>query len=728
MTTGPTTRDQAIQLSRGPQALARTRHVPPAPSGITGKMVLQALRKRKWLIIISVAFFTAVAVIATAIWLKYWPFYTATALLSVRPPENVLVGRTTITRAEELDRRKATFVALAKRQSILTKAAKSKEVKGTTWYQERPQDVISRMFDEIQVSAIMDTELLKISMTGRRPKELPEIINVVAKAFVDASRDVARQDQFKKINQLTTKALEVQNELLVIDRAVKTLRRPDAPDLRRSLFVLGEQLGTLAAQWEELALAHQQIAQQLAAFQQQERDGLLDSMIEVLQALSQDPSLQVQIRQEVATAATAEAYRQKYGLGHPIYQRLRIQLASLRSQIAERRTIVQQSTLSYLKDALTRQLDQIQAQMASVQRRSAEARERSREVQESLAAVEAKASRRKFLEESLNTIESRRMELTVTRRIADPVRIVQPAVIPEEPSMPKWEYMIPVGVFFGLAIGVGLALLLEFIDTSIRSPSDVATRVDLPVLGIVPHTNDLDEDIEDLRLAFMTHPNSLVGEAFRQVRTCLQFAGPAAQTRSLLITSALPGDGRGTVTMNLGAAMAHGGRKVLIVDANFRQPMIGKLFPQCPDSGLSNALVGQTDWEQLVYEVEPNLSVMASGPLPPNPAELLGSDHMRNLLEEMSAKYDQILFDGAPCLLVTDSPILSTLVDGVVLVVRAGVNTHGVVRRARDTLKRVGGRVLGVVLNGIRVTAGGYLRESYRTFYEYHEQEQLPGE
>ncbi len=194
----------------------------------------------------------------------------------------------------------------------------------------------------------------------------------------------------------------------------------------------------------------------------------------------------------------------------------------------------------------------------------------------------------------------------------------------------------------------------------------------------------------------------------------------------MLVTSPLPEDGRTTVTMNLAGAISSGGRRVLVVDTNFRQPGISSLFPDCPPGGLSSALVGQAQWRDLVHEVNPNLHVLAAGILPPNPAELLGSQEMRVHLDEMVQQYDQVLLDGAPCLVVTDSAVLSTLVDGVILTIRAGVNTHGIVQRTRDMLMRVGGHIIGSVLNGVRVTAGGYLRKSYDTFYEYHEHAQLP--
>ena len=294
--------------------------------------------------------------------------------------------------------------------------------------------------------------------------------------------------------------------------------------------------------------------------------------------------------------------------------------------------------------------------------------------------------------------------------------------------MPKWSVMMPLGVLAGVIIALGLAFVIELMDTSIKSPADISRRVDLPLLGMVPHLDDLEEEIEEPALAFKTDPDSLIGEAFRQIRSCLFFSGPADQRRSLLITSPLPEDGRTTLALNLAGVMAQGGLRVLVVDANFRQPSIHTLFPESRQGGLSGALVGQSGWEELVQEVEPNLHVIAAGTMPPNPAELLGSEQMGTMIGEMVEKYDQVLIDSPPCMVVTDASVLSSLVDGVVLVVRAGANTYGIVQRARDMFVHVGAHMTGIVLNGMRVMAGGYLRKNYDTFYEYRTQEQLPSE
>ncbi|MCK4626653.1 MAG: CpsD/CapB family tyrosine-protein kinase, partial [Phycisphaerae bacterium] len=151
-------------------------------------------------------------------------------------------------------------------------------------------------------------------------------------------------------------------------------------------------------------------------------------------------------------------------------------------------------------------------------------------------------------------------------------------------------------------------------------------------------------------------------------------------------------------------------------------PAVAEMFPQAKDAGLSSALVGQAAWRDVVSTTDvPNLSVITSGPLPPNPTELLGSDSMGKIASEMADEYDQVIFDGSPLMVVADACVLGTQVDGVILVVRAGVSSTGIVQRSADRLNRVGARVLGVVLQGVRSTSGGYLRKNYETFYEYHQ-------
>ncbi|HUU96269.1 MAG TPA: polysaccharide biosynthesis tyrosine autokinase, partial [Phycisphaerae bacterium] len=496
--------------------------------------------------------------------------------------------------------------------------------------------------------------------------------------------------------------------------------------LQKRRGTLDIQLVQLTQELLRLQMFKAQADAGLAALAEQEADGSIAASPEVLRALEMDPVLNMLRNTGLQLQLQRENELQKFGTEHRSVQATETRLTAVRAELADREKMLTQRAMDLIRSDRRATAASITAQMLDVQQRFDEVNARLRDLEQNLRRIEQLAVEEDSLDQRIRRFENQWVDLRLLAQREKQVELWIPATKPREIEMPKWTIMIPVGTILGIALGLGLAFLLEFIDVSIKSPSDISRRVDLPLLGMIPHTDDIDDKIEDMRLAFVTHPNSLVSEAFRQIRTCLLFSGPSSQRRSLLVTSPLPEDGRTTVALNLAGSIAHGGRKVLVVDANFRQPAIRKLFPQCPDGGLSNALVGQANWKDMVYEVQPNLQVMPAGVLPPNPAELLGSDEMRRLVAEMSEQYDEVIIDGAPCLVVTDSAVLSTLVDGVVLTVRAGANTYGVVQRARDILFRVGAHIVGVAHNGVRATSGGYLRKNYETFYEYHDQAQLP--
>jgi capsular exopolysaccharide synthesis family protein len=168
---------------------------------------------------------------------------------------------------------------------------------------------------------------------------------------------------------------------------------------------------------------------------------------------------------------------------------------------------------------------------------------------------------------------------------------------------------------------------------------------------------------------------------------------------------------------------------VLLIDCNFRRPGLRRAFPELRPEGLSNILVGQGKAEELIHQSSvPNLDLLGSGPMPPTPWELLGSRYMQELIALVKSKYDRVLLDGPPALLVSDALVLARLVDGVILVAQASENTKGALRRAREQLLRINARVQGAILNGVRAQPGGYYREQYREFYEYGAEETIPPE
>jgi len=730
------TRDEPPRIVRSPSAPPAHATMPTRPPeaqrGVTARDMWRVIRKRKWMIMLSVLTLTVIAAAGTGLWLFFAPWYTATAYLGVNPErQSVLIAPGAgMYQQNIMDRRVQEFAELVDQDPVLNRAVQAPGLQQTKWYRDRDKkDVVQDLYDDIRVSVIPNTNLIRVSMTGTVQKDLPEIVNAVADAFKENMRDQTERNRREEIHRLEEEQREQQNELRRTENQITNLRG-DAPTggFEQGRNAVTIEIQAIVQKLTELQVYEAQVNDIVQMLRQQWQDKSIVTNPQVIAMLNADRQLLALENMKVGIETQLESFKRRVEGPGPLHRQSLVyeaQLDAVKMQIDEVTRDVTEEAAKSLITVTEGELAGVRAQILSLRTRLNAANARLTDMEARMTQLQTNLDKSERIGERMQTIDNRLADLRALGESLS-VEVRQPATLPREPSQPLWIFNMPLGVLLGLVVGFGLAFLLEFMDTSIKAPSDISRRVDLPLLGTVPHTDDLAEDIEDVRRAFMTNPNSPVCEAFRQIRTCLMFSGPASQRRSLLVTSPMPQDGRGTVSLNLAAAFARNGRKVLVVDANFRRPTVHELFPEARPEGFSSALVSQANWPELTYEVEPNLSVMASGPLPPNPAELLGSEQMRKIVAEMTDEYDQVIFDGPPCLLVSDGPVTSTMVDGVVMVVRAGANTYGIVQRSRDMLSRVGAHIVGVVLNGVRVTSGGYLRKNYETFYEYHEQAQLP--
>jgi capsular exopolysaccharide synthesis family protein len=314
------------------------------------------------------------------------------------------------------------------------------------------------------------------------------------------------------------------------------------------------------------------------------------------------------------------------------------------------------------------------------------------------------------------------------------IRVVDRPLLPEEPVSPNIPLNLAAGLVGGFLFGLIAAIGRERLDRSIKVPDDVERELGLPFLGLLPQIEGVDgtssprrrgrkprsgskpEPLPNPELAVARQPSSGVAEAARAVRTNLVFMSPDQPFRTLLITSAGPAEGKTTVACSLAITMAQSGQRVLLVDCDLRRPRIHRVFGIANDDGVTSAIVDGPDQEiRAIRPTEvPNLWVLASGPLPPNPAELLQSEAFRRTLERLKADFDRVIIDSPPIVPVTDATVLSTRVDGTVIVVRASVTTRELARRAVRSLRDVSGRTVGVVLNAVD------LENRYSGYYQYY--------
>ena len=334
----------------------------------------------------------------------------------------------------------------------------------------------------------------------------------------------------------------------------------------------------------------------------------------------------------------------------------------------------------------------------------------------------------------LNTLLARQRELDISNgNGANEVSIETYSRLPKSPVGPPRLRNIIIAFLLSLAAGVGLAFLLDFLDDTVKSVEDVDRYIHLPALALIPSSKDrrlpgviaappTGPPSSTTALAMITDARSPITESYRHLRTSLLLSSAGKPPKTILITSSQPAEGKTTTGINTAFMLAQTGAQVLMIDCDLRRPRLHAQFGLSNAKGLTTWLSGEKNLDGLIQtcEKEPNLKVLTSGPVPPNPAELIGSEEMRNFLTLLSERYAHIIIDSPPAISFTDASILSTMVDGVILVVHGGRSSRAVVRRAKQQLLDVGAHIFGVVLNNVKVeTHDYYYSRYYSQYYDY---------
>ena len=445
----------------------------------------------------------------------------------------------------------------------------------------------------------------------------------------------------------------------------------------------------------------------------------------------------------IVAAANVDGGARGTSANSALLEKLREQQADLKIQVAQLST---QFGPSYPKLAqLNSQLKEVDAQIQGEMRKVA-ARLRG----DYLAAVQREGMLRSALEQQkqqANKLNESAIEYSLLKRDVDAnrtlseglleklkeagvtaglrsnnFRIVDAARVPTSPSGPNIFRNLAFALALGLSTGIGLAFLLESMDNTVRTPEQAQTISLLPSLGMIPLGSRSTREIrgssklalasskEAVELVTKSRPRSQMAESYRALRTSLLLTFPGGPPKVILITSALPEEGKTTTSVNSAIVLAQKGTRVLLIDADLRRPSIHKTLGMGSTLGLSNVLTGNASLQEAIIPstILPDLFLLPAGTPPPNPAELLASTKMRSVLEELRKHYDHIVIDSPPTLSVTDAVVMSTAADAVVLVIRSGHTTKPALRRARDILLQVNARVCGVLVNAVNLNSPDY--------------------
>ncbi|MDX6382535.1 MAG: polysaccharide biosynthesis transport protein [Blastocatellia bacterium] len=327
------------------------------------------------------------------------------------------------------------------------------------------------------------------------------------------------------------------------------------------------------------------------------------------------------------------------------------------------------------------------------------------------------------------------------------ISIVDYAIVPDFPVGPARMRSVMLALVLALALGVGLALFLEYLDDTIHSTDDVEKFLRLPALAVIPamgasqtrrrllssatsiqKRNGNGNGSSNSELLLHVTGRSPLAESYRQLRTSVLLSTAGRAPRTLLVTSSLPGEGKTTTAVNTALSLAQTGVSVVIIDADMRRPRLRSIFDLTEREGLSSILSSEMDNEKMLQTIARDeasgLHVLTAGPIPPNPAELLGSEQMRKLITALSTKFAHIVIDSPPISSFTDGVLIASVVDGVLLVVHGGKSSRGVVRRSRQLLLDVGAKIFGVVLNNVNVRSHDYYYYYQRYYHQsYYSQD-----
>jgi non-specific protein-tyrosine kinase len=416
-------------------------------------------------------------------------------------------------------------------------------------------------------------------------------------------------------------------------------------------------------------------------------------------------------------------------LADEVARQLILQTPSNPNENDRRRAFVEEQ-LQTLEQNIELTEEEIEAEQARL-----DAANSARAIQQYQANIEA-------LEQKLTSYQSNYATLLQTSQEAtNYISVIEPASLPTRPISPNVPETLMLAAAIGLALAVGGALLIEFIDDTIKTPEDVVKVMDLPVLGTIA---DMQKGKGSGVLVTDRYPQSPITESFRALRTSLDYYSVDNPIRTLEITSAGPAEGKSLILANLAIVMAQAGRRVVIVDTDMRRAMQHKIFDLVNDHGLSDAIMATgADLSVYNHELSPQelamrssdasqldnpggpqpvelgtLHIVTTGPIPPNPADLIASQRMRDLIDDLKRQADIVLFDTPPVMVATDAIVLSRLVDGVLLLADAGHTKRGAARQAVERFHQVDANLLGVVLNRVSRREDSYYSYSY---YQAHD-------
>ncbi|MCP6758397.1 MAG: polysaccharide biosynthesis tyrosine autokinase [Fischerella sp. CENA71] len=567
------------------------------------------------------------------------------------------------------------------------------------------------------------TDVLQITYKSRNPKEAAAVVNKIMNLYLEndilTSRSEAESTrQFMAMQLPKTQAAVHQAEVDL--RIFK--QKNNVIDLSEEAKTAVANMGNLDSQIDNLKAELNQVTAQTNELRQ--KVDLNSEQASTVSALSQSPAVQGVLTQLQDTERQLAFQRSRFVDSNPTIVDLEAKKANLESllqkQIAQ--TVGSQTTVpsgllqigelkqSLIKDFLQSEIQRVAlAQKLASLYNSRSAYERRTKIIPQLVQNQRELEQRlEVAQSTYQTLLKKVQELQVAKnKNTANARIIANALLPEKPVVGAKPIILVLGVMFGAFLSTSSVLFLELRDRSLKTLKEVREVFGYTLLGVVPlsasKVRSRHRDLESItpEIAVRDQPHSLTSEMYRMIQANLKFLSSDKVLKTILVTSAVPKEGKSTVSANLAAAIAQLGRKVLLIDADMRSSSQHHLWQLTNVAGLSEVLVGQAQFNNTVCQVMDNLDVLPAGVRPPNPLALLDSKRMASLVEDFSSQYDFVIIDAPPIFLAAEALTVSKMTDGILFVARPGVIDSKSADSAQEILERSGQNVLGLVVNGI---------------------------
>lgn len=680
--------------------------------------------KRKWLILAVIVLCVGVTIVVT---MRMVPIYVASARISINRPNDFLNLKDSPGAAGSADDDYTvsieTQVNVLQSDSIALAVINKLNLENNPAFGGSPQParsngvvqaldsrreaaLIGNFEGSLRVTPVPNTRVLNISFSSPDPKLASDICNAVVSTYIEQnvkrrfdSTMQAADWLSKQLADLQIKVEQSEQKLVQYRSAHEILGGDEKSNIITSkLDELNKELGQ--------AQADRIQKQSLYTYAVSHGDTVLAETDALKSLRSQEASLNQQYAQMSVN----------YGPSFPKLVELKAQLEQVRQSIQSEKV----KTIARLQSEYLAAVQREKMLQQAFDQQKVEANQLNQSaIEYGLLSREAESNRQLY-----DGLLQKLKEAGLTAGLnSSNVTVVDAARTPIAPSYPNKIRNLELGVLIGISLGIALAFLVEAVDTAVSTPEQVealgmTSLALIPLADTVASVSSRNKKLLNLKgdtavaaagkqvsvdIVTQHRPKSEVSEAYRALRTSILLSSVDKPPKVLLITSALPQEGKTTTALNTAIVLSQQERRVLLVDADLRRPRIHRAFGLRPRGGLSEVLAGVMKWDEVMMTPPgtPYLSILGSGATPPHPAELLGSPRMRNLLSEWREKFDHVVIDTPPALTVTDAVLLSVEADRVVLVIRSGHTSNTALRRTRALLSRVNARTLGVVINAV---------------------------